>query len=137
MTRSHISGSTTTLLVLSVLLLTGCRTTRPVEPSTNPDQQTEAELGEGNASFYAAKLNGQLTASGQRYDQTQLVAAHRTLPFGTCLKVERVDDGRTVEVTVIDRGPFVAGRIIDLSRAAAEQLGFIADGVTRVRLTRC
>lgn len=85
----------------------------------------------GKASWYAL---GGMTASGERADPRQLTAAHPTLPFGTLVKVENLRNGRTVTVRVNDRGPFRSGRIIDVSRRAAEQLGFRSAGVARVRI---
>ena len=86
----------------------------------------------GKAAWY--DLHG-VTASGEPADASQLTAAHRTLPFGTRVKVENLANGRTVVVRVNDRGPFGGGRVIDLSRAAAERLGYIKAGVARVRVT--
>ncbi|MEX2581652.1 MAG: septal ring lytic transglycosylase RlpA family protein [Gemmatimonadota bacterium] len=86
----------------------------------------------GSASYYANALAGRPTASGIPYDPTALVAAHRSLPFGTLLRVTNEANGRTVEVQVVDRGPFARGRVLDLSRSAAERLDFIRRGHTRV-----
>jgi rare lipoprotein A len=94
-------------------------------------------LAEGMASFYGPGFEGKLTANGERFDQARLTAAHRTLPFGTCLRVLNVANGRQVEVRVNDRGPYAAGRILDLSAAAAQRLGMLASGVARVQLRRC
>ena len=74
------------------------------------------------------------TASGERPQPQDLIAAHRTLPLGTAVRVTSLDNGRSVVVRIDDRGPFAKGRIIDLSRAAAEQLGMRGEGVARVRL---
>lgn len=90
---------------------------------------------EGLASWYGEPYHGRPTASGQLYDQSELTAAHRTLPFGSRVRVANLDNGRSVVVVINDRGPFVAGRILDLSRAAAEELRLIGPGVARVRLT--
>lgn len=87
----------------------------------------------GRATYYSDKLKGRKTASGERYDPTAMTAAHRTLPFGTVIEVSR-PDGRWVRVKVNDRGPFVRGRIVDLSRAAAEDIGLIQAGVADVTL---
>jgi rare lipoprotein A len=87
----------------------------------------------GQASYYADSLAGNATASGEPYAPAALTAAHRKLPFGTVVDVVR-DDGRAVRVRINDRGPFVSGRVIDLSRAAAEQLGMMRAGVVPVRL---
>jgi rare lipoprotein A len=89
---------------------------------------------EGLASWYGDKFHGRLTASGEVYDMHQLTAAHKTLPLGTVVKVTRPENGKSVEVRVNDRGPFVAGRVIDLSRAAAKVLGLGGEGLARVRL---
>jgi rare lipoprotein A len=75
------------------------------------------------------------TASGERCNPRSLTAAHRTLPFGTKVKVENLKNGRSVVVRINDRGPFVHGRIIDLTRAAASQLGIVGAGTAHVRLT--
>jgi rare lipoprotein A len=90
----------------------------------------------GMASFYGTKFQGRKTASGERYSNAAMTAAHRTAPFGTRMKVTNVSNGRSVVVRVNDRGPFVRGRVIDVSRAAATQLGFVGRGVTRVRVER-
>ena len=89
---------------------------------------------EGLASWYGEPYHGRPTASGTIYDQRELTAAHRTLPFGTRLRVHDLESGRHVDVLVNDRGPFVAGRILDLSRGAADALDLVARGVTRVRI---
>lgn len=88
----------------------------------------------GQASFYSDKFEGQKTASGELYRASKMTAAHRTLPFGTRVKVTNSSNNRSVIVTINDRGPFVKGRIIDLSKAAAKKLGFIDQGVTRVKV---
>lgn len=88
----------------------------------------------GVASYYADKYNGRPTASGETFDNGKLTAAHRTLPFGTTVRVTNLDNGRSVVVRVNDRGPFVKGRIIDLSRAAAKRLDMINAGLARVKV---
>ena len=87
---------------------------------------------EGEASWYGAQLEGLKTASGEPFDPSALTAAHRTLPFGALVKVTNLENGRSVVVRVNDRGPFAHQRLIDLSRAAAEQLGFLKQGHARV-----
>ena len=82
-------------------------------------------------------LRGRRTASGESFDPRAFTAAHRTLAFGTCVRVENADNGRSVQVRVNDRGPFVTGRVLDVSEAAARALDFIARGVARVRLFHC
>lgn len=86
----------------------------------------------GRASWYALTSR---TASGERCDPNALTAAHRSLPFGTKVKVENLHNGRSVVVRINDRGPYVAGRIIDLTKAAAGKLGFVRSGVASVRVT--
>lgn len=88
----------------------------------------------GYASFYADSFVGKMTASGEIYDANQLTAAHRSLPFGTKLKVTNLDNQLSVVVRVNDRGPFVSGRIIDLSSRAAKELDIIKNGVARVKI---
>ena len=99
-----------------------------VAPSSRQSERTSY----GRASFY---WQGSQTASGERFDKRELTAAHRTLPFGTRVRVTNLATGRSVTVRINDRGPFVAGRDIDLSRAAAEELGMVGRGVAKVKLT--
>jgi rare lipoprotein A len=86
------------------------------------------------ASWYGSRFHGRLTANGEVYDMNKLTAANKTLPFGTIVKVTNLENGKSVDVKINDRGPFVAGRIIDLSRAAAESVGLTTMGVAKVRL---
>ncbi|MEN8187760.1 MAG: septal ring lytic transglycosylase RlpA family protein, partial [Bacteroidota bacterium] len=86
----------------------------------------------GLASFYNDKFEGRKTASGEVYDKTKMTAAHRTLPFNTRIKVTNLVNKQSIIVTINDRGPFIKGRIIDLSKAAAIKLGFVNKGVTKV-----
>jgi rare lipoprotein A len=89
----------------------------------------------GLATWYGGAFAGKKTANGERFDPTQLTAAHRTLPFGTWVEVRRVDTGRTIRVRINDRGPWGDDRkVIDLSKKAADDLGIIRDGVARVEL---
>ena len=92
----------------------------------------EASAQTGRASWYALTSK---TASGERCDPEALTAAHRTLPFGTKVKVENLANGRSVVVRINDRGPFVRNRVIDVTKAAAHALGFLKAGVTHVKLT--
>jgi len=91
-----------------------------------------AQSQRGKASYYAKNLNGRRTASGERLHPDSLTCAHRTYPFGTMVRVLNPANGRSVVVRVTDRGPFVGGRIIDLSWRAAKELGIIAQGVAMV-----
>lgn len=89
----------------------------------------------GKASYYADKFHGRSTASGEVFNQNKLTAAHRSLPFGTKLKVRNLKNNRSVVVVINDRGPFVEGRIIDLSYEAARQLDMLQDGIADVECT--
>jgi rare lipoprotein A len=89
---------------------------------------------QGKASYYADYFKGRRTANGETFRQHKLTAAHRTLPFGTKVKVVNLANGRTVKVRINDRGPFVDGRIIDLSKKAARRLGMINTGVAPVEI---
>lgn len=93
-----------------------------------------AQVQTGKASFYADKFEGHPTASGEKYKHSKLTAAHKTLPFGTRVKVTNLANSQSVEVVINDRGPYVDGRIIDLSKSAAEKLGFINQGIAEVQL---
>ena len=86
------------------------------------------------ASYYGAKHHGKKTASGEPFNQNALTAAHRRLPFGTQVKVTNLDNNRSVVVRITDRGPHTRGRLIDLSRKAAEQLRMLRSGTARVRV---
>jgi rare lipoprotein A len=93
------------------------------------------ELGTGIASYYGRQFAGRRTASGEIFDPSQLTAAHRTLPFGSMVEVTKVATGKSVVVRINDRGPFGRGRTIDVSEAAARELGLIGPGHGAVRLT--
>ncbi len=88
----------------------------------------------GTASWYGLPFHGRKTANGETYDMNGLTCAHRTLPFGTILLVTNLGNGRSVRVRVTDRGPFVSGRIVDLSRGAAVALGMLDTGTAQVSL---
>jgi rare lipoprotein A len=93
-----------------------------------------SQVQTGKASFYADKFEGTPTANGERYRASKLTAAHKTLPFGTKVRVTNLANNESVVVTINDRGPFVEGRIIDVSKSAAEKLNFFNQGTTDVRL---
>jgi rare lipoprotein A len=88
----------------------------------------------GKASYYSKKFNGRRTASGEKFRSSKRTAAHKTLPFGTKVKVTNLQNGKSVKVRINDRGPFVAGRVIDLSRKAARKIGMLEAGVANVKL---
>ena len=92
------------------------------------------EFQRGTASWYGPRFNGRRTASGERFDMREFTAAHRTLPFGTLVRVHSLVNGRDVDVRITDRGPYAGNRIIDLSRAAAEELGMLGMGFKEVVL---
>lgn len=93
-----------------------------------------AQVQTGKASFYADKFEGVPTASGDKYKHSKLTAAHKTLPFGTKIRVTNLANNESVEVIVNDRGPYVEGRILDLSKSAAEKLGFVNQGLAEVKI---
>lgn len=115
---------------------TGEVTAPAAEPFTEdaPSAPQVTVLGQGSASYYAAKFHGRRTASGEAFDNRAMTAAHRTLPFGTMVRVTNPATGASVVVRINDRGPFTRGRLIDVSRAAAERLGLIAPGHATVEL---
>lgn len=129
--------------VLLMPVVVGCgsaaTTPEPKVPTTshtttatpNPPQTEER----GQASYYSDRLAGRSTASGEPYNPKELTAAHRTLPFGTIVRVWRPKNNLAVEVRINDRGPNTRGRIVDLSRRGAEEIGLVRDGVDDVVLT--
>ena len=138
-------------LVLGLGLMAGCtsRAARP-DPRTDPEasrprpgaeekpgKEPRTYLGEGLASYYGPGLHGRPTASGEKFDQNAMTAAHRTVRFGTCLRVVNMENGHSVQVRINDRGPFKEGRIIDVSLEAARKLDMVKKGLARVRLYRC
>jgi peptidoglycan lytic transglycosylase len=117
------------------------RTETPPPPVVVPQVKEQAPAPEGtkveqvgNASWYGPAQNGKETASGETFDQNKLTAAHKTLPLGSTAVVTNLETGKSVEVTINDRGPYVKGRKIDLSRAAARQIGMTKEGVAKVKI---
>jgi rare lipoprotein A len=105
---------------------------------SNPEPMVSASVGwseTGVASWYGPGFNGNRTASGEVFDQEAMTAAHKTLPFGTIVRVENRDNGQVTEVEINDRGPFVKDRIIDLSKGAARSLDMLGTGTARVRIS--
>ncbi len=128
-------------LLVVALGVWGCATVKtPVpRPAFDARRVDDRSPGPGRsemglASWYGEPHHGQSTASGEIFDMTQLTAAHRTLPLGTCLRVVNLENGRIVRVRVNDRGPYVAGRVLDLSREAARALDMVERGVVPVKL---
>jgi rare lipoprotein A len=127
-------------LVVASVALAGCghkrraRVTAVPRPARNPVVVQPGHTEEGIASWYGHPYHGRAAANGEIYDMEKMTAAHRTLPFNTWVRVYDLDNNRTTEVRITDRGPFVGGRIIDLSHAAARELELIGPGVARVRV---
>jgi len=135
-----VSGRPIALLAAGAVLVAGCGPGLPrftsrerPEPPVRGEPPAASQMA-GVASYYADEFNGRPTASGEVYNMDELTAAHRTLPFGTKVRVTSVDTGRSVIVRINDRGPFKDDRVIDLSLGAAKQLGLIAAGTGRVVL---
>lgn len=114
-------------------LLAGCAYS-PFEREGESESPSGDYRAEGKASYYGSRHQGKRTASGERFNQNDLTAAHRTLPFGTRVRVTNLRNDRTVVVRINDRGPYSRTRIIDLSRKAAETLGMLRSGVAPVRV---
>ena len=122
--------------MLLPLLLAASASAQEVEIADNPIAAIvqETEIGGGMASYYGNELAGNRTANGERFDPTQLTAAHRTLPFGSMVRVTNISTGDSVVVRINDRGPFAHGRVIDISHAAAREIGMHRSGTARVAL---
>ena len=134
-----LQGSARWIVTLSLAAaLVGCSMSPLRGPATSPSPPSAVgeHIGSGKASYYGSQHHGKLTASGERFNQGALTAAHRTLPFGTNVRVTNTRNGKSVVVRINDRGPFVRGRIIDLSKAAFERIGNTRSGIIRVRLER-
>jgi rare lipoprotein A len=116
-------------LALAGLLAAAPTGQGPIFADTLPDW-----MQQGKVSWYGPGFHGRRTANGETFDTNTLTMAHRSLAFGTEVRVTNLDNGRSVVLRVNDRGPYVGGRIADLSRAAAEQLGFVDDGVVPARI---
>ena len=121
------------------LVITGCGRKKHVRlsPPPSPTPKIEPKIGdteEGIASWYGHPYHGRQAADGEIYDMEKLVAAHRTLPFHTWVRVHNLDNSKTVDVEIIDRGPFIDGRIIDLSHRAAQEVAMIGPGIAKVRI---
>lgn len=108
------------LMIILTVSLASCGSTKQVE--------------KGEASYYHNKYRGKKTASGEKFRQYKRTAAHKTLPLGTKVKVTNLRNGKKVRVTINDRGPFVEGRIIDLSRKGARKINMLDDGVAPVKI---
>jgi rare lipoprotein A len=123
------------LCLLAVLLvLAGCVTPPAPAPAAAPAAEQPTFSQVGVASWYGATHQGHQTANGEKFDRRGMTAAHRTLPFDTVVRVTNLGSGKSVKVRINDRGPYGAGRIIDLSESAAKQLDIGEDGTAKVRI---
>lgn len=120
------SSTIAMLSCFAFLLLIGC--------SSTGSSRIQGFTERGTASWYGPNFDGKPTASGEKFNQSAMTAAHKTYPFGTVVRVTNLRNGRSVEVRINDRGPFVKGRIIDLSRGAAKKIDMIQAGTVPVRL---
>ena len=120
--------------MLRSVLTAGILAVLALSPVIASAKTTSGHAQQGIASFYADKFHGRKTANGERFNQNALTAAHKSLPLGTKVRVTRVATGDSIVVRINDRGPFVKGRVIDLSRRAARELGFIRKGLAKVRV---
>lgn len=134
---ARIEPATSVAMIELVPVPLTAEATAPIAVSAEesaPSAPQETRIGRGSASYYAAKFHGRRTASGETFDNRAMTAAHRTLPFGALVRVTNPANGASVVVRITDRGPFSQGRMIDVSRAAAEELGLIARGHATVEL---
>jgi rare lipoprotein A len=130
-------GLTLLPALLALVLVSGCARPRPAPGHSAPVYAGKVFEEEGEASWYGGNgdgFAGKPTASGETFDPARLTCAHRTLPLGTYVEVENLATGKKAVLRVNDRGPFARGRILDASRGAAKELGFLGQGVARVRL---
>ncbi|MBV9989347.1 MAG: septal ring lytic transglycosylase RlpA family protein [Chitinophagaceae bacterium] len=114
-------------IVLILLIFLACSCHRKAYPGSGSET--------GLASYYSESYNGKTTANGEIFRSSEMTAAHKKLPFGTKVKVTNLSNGKTVKVRVNDRGPFVQGRIIDLTRKAAKKLDMLAAGIAKVKIS--
>ena len=136
--RPGVLGLLIALTIGGVPVLTfGQTPAQPAAPAAAPGPALTGAVGEtqsGLAAYYSRRLNGRRTASGERFDNGALTTAHQTLPYGTKVKVTNVKNNKSVVLRVNDRGPTQPGRILDVSRAAAQRLGFVRAGLTEVKI---
>ncbi len=132
---SRVFSRTALFIVATCIALTGCAKHKQTRTVVQPPQPARIGATEkGEASWYGEPYNGRRAASGEIFDMEQLTAAHRTLPFQTWVEVTNLDNGKQVDVRITDRGPFVDGRIIDLSRGAAREIDLLRTGIAKVQL---
>lgn len=126
------------LQILSICLIITGISAMPsdanVTNTENNGSKQYKQIASGKCSWYGSKFNGSRTASGEKFDSTQKTAAHKTLPFGTLLRVTSTKTDKSVIVKVTDRGPFVKHRILDISHAAAKEIGVVGNGVFHAKI---
>lgn len=122
------------MALAALLSMPGCAA---IGDSFNDKDGGLSYSAEGRASYYSSRFHGRRTASGEPYDETAMTAAHPSLPFDSQLCITNLNNGRDTVVRVNDRGPFVGGRIVDVSMAAARELGMLRAGIIRVRVETC
>ena len=128
------------LAVVAIAAVVACQSYLPQEEPDLPEEpaptceSTQGHVERGKASYYGRRHHGRKTASGEKFDMNELTAAHRKLPLGTKIKVTNLENGKVVTLTVNDRGPYVRGRLLDVSERAAHELGFPDDGTTQVSI---
>ena len=129
--------------IITLSFMISCGPTAVYGDYVNSDGMTRKEIESihnhphvqiGISSYYGKKFHKKRTASGQIFDMHKISAAHKTLPLGTRIRVTNLKNGRSLTMTIIDRGPFVKGRILDVSYKAAKKLGFVNQGTTKVRI---
>jgi peptidoglycan lytic transglycosylase len=128
------------LVIITAISLIGCSSTpkKAVSYPKSHVQNSKFKVGrtvKGRASWYGDYFHGKKTASGEKYNMYNLTAASKTLPFGTIVRVKNLDNGKSVKVKINDRGPYVQGRMIDLSRAAFKKIAPLGAGVLKVEVT--
>ena len=125
----------TILIILCVTTLWDCSAKKTAKPNieTYHGYVFTKQKFSGRSSWYGPRFHGRKTASGERYNMYQLTAAHRSLPFGTLLQITNVTNDKKIIVKVNDRGPFISGRVLDLSYAAAQKLGFVNAGTAEIK----
>ena len=129
--RFYSRVGVTFLFLVFVLFLHGCAGQKRYKPDLEPTTYKET----GIASYYARKYQNRKTANGESLNNSSMTAAHKTLPFGTKVIVRNLYDGKSVQVRINDRGPFVKGRIIDLTRAAFSQISSLDQGLVKVEIS--
>lgn len=122
------------LIIIIIVTLSACGSKQSpktaLQVPTNDSFIKTGQVLEGHASWYGGFFHGRRTANGEIFNKNELTAAHKTLPFGTILKVTNPETEKSINVRVNDRGPYVSGRILDLSQAAAQKLGYMLKGTT-------